>query len=90
MIFTHDKDAVLDYAWDWTAWLGTGETVTAAVVTVPTGLTKSQTETFTAGGVVTVWLTGGTVGVGYRPTCRITTNKGRTDERSFLLRVADR
>ena len=86
-----DKDphAVLDWAFDWSRWLAAGETITGTpVVTVDAGLTKdSQSNTGTR---VTVWLSGGTLGTTYKVACRVTTNQGRTDERTIAIRVTDR
>ena len=85
--FIKDPQAVLDYRWDWSAWLG-ADTIATATITVPTGITKdSQTNTTTA---VTAWLSGGTVRTSYAVTCRIVTAAGRTDERSITIVVAER
>jgi hypothetical protein len=78
--------AVLDYEIDWTAWLASGETIAAANVTVPAGITLS-TPASVNGGVVVFWLSGGTSGQSYTVTGMITTSAGRTDVRSFLLSV---
>lgn len=88
MKFTKDPSAVLDYAFDWTKWLADGETITAAEVTVETGLTKdSQT---LSGGRVTVWLSGGTENITYEVICHITTSQDRQDYRRFLVEVRNR
>ena len=85
--FLKDPDAVLDYAFDWTAWLDDGETISSHTVTVD-GLTKdSDAEN---GGVVTVWLSGGTDGQEASAACLIETSAGRTDERTIVLRVRER
>lgn len=87
-VFQKDPAAVLDWAFDWSAWLASGETITSRVVTVPTGITKdSDTE---AAGKVTVWLSGGTAGMSYSVACKIVTSAGRTDERTIWVQVADR
>jgi hypothetical protein len=83
-----DPSAVLDWNFNWTNWLASAETISTATVTVGSGLTKdSQSNTTTT---VTVWLSGGTLGTTYEVTCRITTNQGRTDERTIGIRVTDR
>jgi len=83
-----DPSAVLDYAFDWSNWLAANETISSATVTVDAGLTKdSQSNTTTK---VIVWLSGGTLGTAYKVACRITTNQGRTDERTIGIRVTDR
>lgn len=83
-----DPSAVLDWAFDWSAWLDDDETITSHTVTAESGITKnsdSATE-----GVVTVWLSGGTDDADYTVTCRVTTSAGRTDERSITIQVRDR
>ena len=89
---TFDKApaAVLDFKFDWSDWLATGETISTRTVTVSTGITKdsdSITDTSTS---VTVWLSGGTAGTSYTVTCQIVTSGSRTDERSITISVADR
>ena len=83
-----DPSAVLDYVFDWTEWLATGETITDHTITADTGITvDSSTE---ASGKVTVWLSGGTAGINYKVACLITTSAGRTDERTIWIKVVER
>jgi len=83
-----DPSAVLDYAFDWTEWLATGETITDHTITADTGITvDSSTED---AGKVTVWLSGGTAGINYKVACKITTSAGRTDERTIWIKVSNR
>ena len=83
-----DPSAVLDYVFDWTGWLATGETITDYTITADTGITVgSSTE---LDGKVTVWLSGGTAGINYKVACKITTSKGRIDERTIWIKVTDR
>lgn len=85
--FVKDPDALLEYQWDWAAWLA-GDTITSHTVTVPTGLTKSSTSaTSTA---VTAWLSGGTVDQRYSVTCHVLTAAGREDDRTITLTIAER
>jgi hypothetical protein len=85
--FTKDPDALLDYGFNWATWLST-DTISTSTWYVPDDLTnESDGETTTA---TTIWLSGGTRGVTYTVTNRITTAGGRTDERSFQIRVTDR
>ena len=87
--FMKDPDAVLDYAFDWaTNWLQDGETISSHVVTVETGLTKDSDSE--SSGVVTVWLSGGTVGERYDVGCRIVTSLDRTDERTIRITCRER
>lgn len=89
MSFTKDPAADLDYEWDWTAWLATGETITAATVSsVPTGLTVGAvTNTATT---ATVWLSGGASDTTYTVSCQVTTSAGRVDVRSIGITVQPR
>ena len=91
-----DPSAVLDYVFDWTEWLATGETIAVdsetgeklITITADTGITvDSWTED---DGKVTVWLSGGTAGINYKVACLITTSAGRTDERTIWIKVVER
>ena len=83
-----DPSAVLDYEFDWTRWLATGETIDNYTITADTGITvDSSTED---AGKVIVWLSGGTAGINYKVACKITTSAGRTDERTIWIKVVDR
>jgi len=86
--FTKDPEAVLDYTFDWSDWLATGETISSYTVTAQTGLTKDSDSQ--ADGVVTYWLSGGTAGTTYRVECKIVTSAGRTDERTMWIKVVER
>ncbi len=87
MTFTKDPNAVLDYSVDWSRWLD-GDTIATSVWTVPSGLTKvSDTSTTTK---TTAWLSGGTADQSYTVTNRITTTGGRTEDRSFIVKVEER
>lgn len=86
--YSKDPSAVLDYVFDWTEWLATGETITDHTITADTGITvDSSTE---LDGKVTVWLSGGTAGINYKVACLITTSAGRTDERTIWIKVVER
>lgn len=83
-----DPDAELDWIWDWTDWLAPGEVISTSVFTVSAGLNlDSQSHTNAS---ATAWLSGGTPGTPYLVSNRITTNQGRTDERSRTIRVTNR
>ena len=87
MTFTKDPNAILDYSVDWAKWLAGDEIVTSDW-TVPAGLTKvSDTKTTTK---TTAWLSGGAAAQSYTVTNRITTTGGRTEDRSFTLKVEER
>ena len=83
-----DPSAVLDYVFDWTEWLATGETITDHTITADTGITVDSSTEDT--GKVTVWLSGGTAGINYKVACLITTSAGRTDERTIWIKVVER
>lgn len=86
-----DPNAVLDYRLDWDAagdsWLA-GDTIATSAWTLDPGI--SQTSATNTTTTATVWLSGGTAGSEYRVTNRITTAGGRTEDRSFRVRVAER
>lgn len=83
-----DKDAKLDFVFDWSEWLEVGETISSYILTVGTGITKvSDSKTTTA---VTVWLSGGTDKEWYTVACKITTSLNRIDERTIYIQVQDR
>ena len=86
--YVKDPDATLDYEFDWSDWLATGETIASEDVTVEDGLTKgSVTE---SDGKVTVRLSGGTVNTRYSVACKITTSSGQIDERTMSILVKNR
>lgn len=88
-----DPVALLDYTIDWgdasDSWLADGETITGTpVLDASTGVTLSNPTV--TGGAVTFNISGGTAGTSYVVGVRITTSEGRTDRRSFTLKVEDR
>ena len=86
--FAKDPHAVLDYSWDWTAWLAASETISTATVTVAGSVVVDST--VLASPVVTAWVSGGTAGDTDSLTCRITTSDGRTDDRTIRLSIRER
>lgn len=88
-VFTKDPDAVLDYGVDWSAWLGSGETISTSTWEVASGMTMDS-DTL-SGGTAIVWLSGGEARpYPYVVTNRITTSGGRTDDRSLYITVTER
>ena len=83
--FRKGPDEVLDYAGDWSVWLGS-DTITASTWTVPDGLTKDS-DAFTDT-TVTIWLSGGTLGEQYDVEACIETAGGRTACRTIRIHVA--
>lgn len=82
--FTKDPQATLDYQVDWTSWLA-GDTIATVTWAVPASITQTLvTQTTTT---ATIWLAGGTIGTSATIVCHVTTAGGRTDDRSFLVRI---
>lgn len=82
-----DPDAVLDVAFDWTPWLGEGETIASHTTHPSSGITVDDSDE--ADGIVTVWVSGAEDKV-QRVTCRVVTNQGRTDDRTIKFTVLER
>lgn len=85
--FALDPGARKDFAVDWTRWLSLGELITTTVVTAESGVTVDDFSE--ADGIVTVWLQDGVLNKTPAVTCRVTTDSGRTDERSFVVVIED-
>ena len=86
--YIKDPQASLDYSFDWTDWLGTGEIISSSTWTVPAGLSKGAEVTTST--VSTCRISGGSAGTNYTVTCQITTNTGEIDQRSLQLVVQER
>lgn len=89
MAYKKDPNAVLDYKFDWTAWLlPLLDTITSVTWVVSGGVVvNSSTNTTTT---ATAVVSGGTVGTDASVTCRIVTAGGRTDDRTIPLKIIDR
>lgn len=87
-MFIKDPDAVLDYGFDWSDWLDSDTISTSDWIISPAGLTEDSASTTTT--ETTIWLSGGTIDVVYTVTNRIVTAGGRTEDRSFTLRMSER
>lgn len=91
MSYMKDPSAVLDWQFDWSAWLS-GDTITSSTFAVSPveagGVTIDRTGSTQT--TATVWLSGGIAGKVYLVTNHITTAGGRTDERTMQLMVRDR
>lgn len=83
--FTKSPEATLDYKFDWSRWLPTGDTIATSSMTADTGLTVASDTHDTS--TATVWLSGGTDGQNYDVVNEITTAGGRTDERTMVIQV---
>ena len=83
-----DPDAVLDFTWDWAAWLRSGETITAHTLSGTTGITVGASSATTTS--VTCWISGAVLGSKPAVTCHITTSAGREDDRTLTFTVMER
>jgi hypothetical protein len=81
-----DPAAVLDYAVDWSEWLGSDAIVTSTWTAQ--GVTVDSDEH--DGRVATAWLSGGTAGQRATATNHVITAAGREDERTRTLHIMDR
>lgn len=88
-------ESLLDFEFDWTdqgedPWLAEGETIVSyEVAPVPPG-SITVADKSEVGGVITYWLTGGVVGTEVKMKCSIETSAGRKDNRSTVVRIAER
>jgi hypothetical protein len=85
---TVDPQATLDYVWDWTVWLAALSDNIQSINVTSVGCTVVRSS-FT-GGLVTAWAGSGAAFVPASITCQITTNSGRTDERTVYLKMVSR
>ena len=84
-----DPNAVLDYPISFAAWLADiGDTYASHTVMVTGGLVCDSSSQ--AAGVITPILSGGTVKTTASFTIRIVTVGGRTDDRTFYLKIQER
>lgn len=83
-----DADAVLDYSINWSQWLLIDDGLATSEWLAEAGIDVDN-DTLNAA-VTTVWLSGGTAGQSYTVTNRITTDGGRTDDRSIMVYVTER
>jgi hypothetical protein len=83
-----DPDDTLDFAVDWSEWLG--DDVIASVDWAADKVGLSFEEQTNANGVATVWLSAGTLGETYRVTCQITTEAGRIRSHTEKLKIKEK
>lgn len=77
---------VSPYNFNWGDFLGTGETIVSATITVPPGITLYSPAVIN-GQIVNFRLSGGAAGMAYRIACFIQTDLPDAANRSFLLQV---
>lgn len=95
--YIKDPDAVLDYVADFAAlrngrgstdYLVTGETISSHTVTTSGAALVVDSSALTdSSSSVTLWLSGGVIGVDYNVTIRIVTSASRTDDRTITISV---
>lgn len=83
-----DPNAILDYGWDWSVWLPSGDVLVASTWVADSGLTVTLSAF--DGGTAVVWLSGGTVGKTYKVVNHIITSEGRQDDRTILIKVVQK
>ncbi len=84
-----DPDSVVPYEFSWVSWLANeDDTLDGYEVAIDEGddelVIDSHQE---SGGVITVWLSGGTLDAKYVIRTRVTTTGGRTEDLSARLRI---
>lgn len=86
-----DPDAILDYSWDWTAYLATiSDTISSVTFTLTSPATTTplvKTAQSNTSLIAKAFLSGGTLGATETCTCRIVTAGGRTDDRTIYLKI---
>lgn len=87
-VYVRDPNSVLDYLWDWSAWLQSGETISSHTISSPAGINVDSSSNSST--TVTAWISGGTTGTAYDVTCRITTNQNRTEDRTIRLMTREK
>ena len=87
--FYKDSDAELDYKFDWSNWLDSGESISTYAITVSSTLLENTTDSFYSNSV-TVWLAGGSIKSDYNVACLIQTDSSRIDERTIRIHVRNR
>lgn len=83
--FTKDPSAVKDYGFTWNSWMSSGDTISSSVFSASGDcvVTSSSISSHT-----TICFVGsGTAGTAQKISNRIVTSQGRTEERSFDMRI---
>lgn len=87
-----DPDEKLDFSIDFTSWLDAGVNITGAPVWAISPVGPTLSDESNSSTIATVFVSGGTLGVVYLLSCKITTNASvaQTSERSITLRCETR
>lgn len=80
----HDPDAIEDYRWDWSAWLGAA-TLSAVTVLPPEGITVTEIVAARAATTCDLRVQGGTAGTVYPVTLRVDASDGRRQDRTVIF-----
>lgn len=91
---THDPDAILDYVWDWTAWLEpVADDIVSYSIICEDGMTLVSSSA-TANAVTAFLSFTGDIDAAQETkptaTCRIVTTGGRTDDRTIYFKIKER
>jgi len=86
--FIKDPDAVLDYQVDWSDFLGSDEITASQWISSDPALVVDS-DSFTAT-TATVWLSGGDNRRRYTVTNRVSTDAGRTDDRTITVKISQK
>lgn len=90
--YIKDPQARLDYGFDWSAWLASGETITTStwsITLAPDAVLTIASSTNDAS-TTTIWASAGTLGEDYKITNHVVSSAGREDDRTHLLKVRER
>lgn len=85
-----DPDSTVDYTFDWSTWLPTGDTISDHTITPQSGITVDSSEAINSSTMIQVWLSGGTAGNTYSINCEVTTADGRTEQITGYVEVKDK
>lgn len=82
-----DKDAFLDYSFDWADWLSPGDTIASSTWATDAALTLNSASV--SGSITTIWVQGGAQNKWYAITNTVVSTQGRRDQRTFRLFITD-
>jgi len=84
-----DADAILNYKFRWADWLEGGAIIQSALITVDSGITVEGYNVVDTDTAVAVQISGGTAGLIYDVTCRVTADDGQIDDRTIKLSIRE-
>ena len=87
MVVEQHEDDDLDYPFDFTSWLPSGDTISSHVVSVESGLTLGTNSHTTT--EVAFWISGGTAGTDYACEVKVTTANSRVYNLTFSFSIVD-